>query len=141
MPKTLLIFAFVTLPVFTIFAEPYDFYPEDFRGEWSVEILFEIPPEGVDSNSEFEESIFDTMTFSFLGEGKAVLRSGDGDELAVTWSANEYVLTIEFPADGDFQYVANYRYAALDFGTVIITMFDLFNYPQVGIMNRTAVAF
>ena len=140
MKKALLAF-FVLFPALAVSAQLTDWIPEDFMGEWELQLLFEVNENIANEENVPDYTWFDTINISFNGDGTAEMMSSEGDAVSVQWFAGDFVLTITFPDDGDFQYVATYQYVAYDYETVIVAMYDMFAAPRVGIMKRLVMAY
>jgi hypothetical protein len=121
-------------------AEPIEWDSDDFLGEWNLELLFEVTDAVMGADGPADFTFYDAVGITFFDDRKALIRKPDGGETEVSWSSNDFVLRIAFPWDGAFQYVATYQYVAIEFGTIIVTLYDMFQNPRVGIMRRTAMA-
>ena len=130
----LAILVFISIP--RVFAEPYDWEPDYFLGEWEIELLFEVTDSVTGSDGPADFTVFNMLKVAFSHDGKAIVTESDGAESEVSWSSDGFVLTLAYPWDGAFQYVANYQHVAIDFDTIIITLYDIFQNPRVGVMRR-----
>ena len=141
MQKRVLIVLFILIPAVLMHAQAYSFSPEDFWGEWEVQMLFEINSGVMSSDGAPDYTLYDYFTITFMGDGKAIIQRDGSGSTELSWYADDFVLTLLYPDDGDFQYTAFYQYAAADFGTVAVALYDMFFEPRVGIMKRLSMAF
>ena len=141
MNKNVLVIFFMLLFAMGIHAQSFSWNPEDFLGEWEVRMLFEVNDGVAGADGVPDYTYFDLFTIMFMSDETAIIQRDGAPELDVRWYADDFVLTVLYPDDGDFQYTAFYQYSAVDFGTIVIALYDIFQAPRVGIMKRMSIAF
>lgn len=128
-----------TLTAFTAAAQPHEWSPEQFRGEWEMQLFFDIDPSGGIPSERPHYEYYGTVVFSFRDDGTALLAGQEAEAITVTWQANDYLLTIGYPDDGDFQYTETYQFVAVDEETLFIVRYSIFDGPTTGMMKRLTI--